>query len=74
MSVQIAVQEPDSTLTCPEFGHQSTDLMPSDACQFFYDCQNCSTLLKPNTGACCVYCSFVDVKCPPAQANSSCCA
>ncbi|MEZ5462985.1 GDCCVxC domain-containing (seleno)protein [Dokdonella sp.] len=62
-----------STLTCPECGYQSRDLMPSDACQFFYDCPNCNAFLKPNAGDCCVYCSFGDVKCPPIQASSSCC-
>ena len=66
--------EPYSTLTCPECGHQSKDLMPTDACQFFYDCPNCKAILKPNAGDCCVYCSFGDVKCPPIQEGSSCCA
>jgi hypothetical protein len=28
-----------STLTCPECGHQATETMPTDACQFFYDCK-----------------------------------
>src|SRR5664280_686164 len=30
-----------STLTCPKCGHQSVETMPTDACQFFYDCKGC---------------------------------
>lgn len=56
-----------STLTCPKCGHQSTDQMPTDACQYFYDCKGCAVVLRPNAGDCCVYCSFADVACPPVQ-------
>ncbi|MFQ5564377.1 MAG: GDCCVxC domain-containing (seleno)protein [Parvularculaceae bacterium] len=62
----------ESTITCPECGHRSTDVMPVDACQFFYDCKNCGAVLKPKPGDCCVYCSFGDVKCPPMQAGADC--
>jgi hypothetical protein len=68
-----------STLTCPKCGHRSTDEMPTDACAFFYDCKGCRAVLRPNTGDCCVYCSFGDVPCPPIQearetgAQPSCC-
>lgn len=62
-----------STLTCPECGHQSKDMMPTNACQFFYDCKGCGTVLKPNPGDCCVYCSFGDVACPPIQVGDDCC-
>ena len=68
-----------STLTCPSCGYRSTDAMPTDACQFFYDCQGCGAVLRPNAGDCCVYCSFGDVPCPPIQevratgAQPSCC-
>jgi hypothetical protein len=41
--------------------------MPTDACQFFYECTGCGTLLRPNAGDCCVFCSFGDVPCPPIQ-------
>jgi hypothetical protein len=57
-----------STITCPVCGHQATETMPDDACQFFYDCGNCGTVLKPKRGDCCVYCSYGDVPCPPIQA------
>ena len=42
--------------------------MPSDACQFFYECPECQALLRPKAGDCCVFCSYGDVKCPPVQA------
>ncbi|MEL7322562.1 MAG: GDCCVxC domain-containing (seleno)protein [Pseudomonadota bacterium] len=64
---------PDSTLTCPECGYQSKDTMPTNACQFFYDCNGCGAVLKPNPGDCCVYCSFGDVACPPIQVGDDCC-
>ena len=59
--------EPQSTITCPECGHQETETMPADACQFFYDCKGCGAVLRPNGGDCCVYCSFGTVPCPPIQ-------
>lgn len=47
--------------------------MPTDACQFFYECTACHALLRPEAGDCCVFCSFGDVKCPPVQAARGCC-
>ena len=44
-----------------------------NACQFFYECENCKTVLKPKEGDCCVYCSYGTVSCPPIQENKSCC-
>ena len=64
-----------STITCPDCGYQKEETMPLDACQFFYECENCHTILKPKQGDCCVYCSYGTVPCPPIQENSkgSCC-
>ncbi|TDQ15065.1 hypothetical protein DFQ04_2951 [Algoriphagus boseongensis] len=62
-----------STLTCPNCGFQKKETMPEDSCQFFYECENCHTLLKPKSGDCCVYCSYGDVKCPPIQQDKKCC-
>ena len=62
-----------STLTCPQCGHRSRDLMPVNACRYYYDCQGCGAVLKPKPGDCCVYCSYGDVKCPPIQAGDGCC-
>ena len=56
-----------STLTCPDCGHQTTEQMPSDFCQYFYDCPGCGAVLKPQPGHCCVYCSYGTVPCPPVQ-------
>lgn len=65
----------ESTITCPSCGHRSSEIMPTDACQFFYDCKGCGALLKPNAGDCCVFCSYGDVKCPPIQdGGKSCCS
>ncbi len=68
-----------STLTCPQCGHAKAEIMPADACQWFYECERCHALLKPKAGDCCVYCSYGTVPCPPIQtqrlrgAGSSCC-
>ena len=61
-----------STLTCPIYTHKKEEEMPTDASQFFYECENCNTILKPNAGDCCVYYSFGTVPCPPIQENKSC--
>ncbi len=61
--------EPDlqSTLTCPHCGHEKTETMPQDACQWFYECTGCAEILKPKAGDCCVYCSYGTNACPPIQ-------
>lgn len=56
-----------STITCPGCGHRATEEMPTNACQFFYNCTGCGVKLRPNPGDCCVFCSFADVPCPPIQ-------
>lgn len=58
---------PESTITCPHCGHAETETMPTDACQFFYECKRCKTLLKPKSGDCCVFCSYGSVECPSIQ-------
>jgi hypothetical protein len=65
--------ELQSLITCPDCGFSKMETMPTDACQFFYECSNCKKVLKPKKGDCCVYCSFGTVKCPPIQAGISCC-
>ena len=62
-----------STITCPDCGHVETENMPTNACQWFYDCKGCGALLKPLDGDCCVYCSYGDTACPPIQQGESCC-
>lgn len=56
-----------STLTCPKCGHRETEAMPTDACQYFYDCKGCNVVLRPHAGDCCVFCSFGTIPCPPIQ-------
>ena len=67
------IVELNSFLTCPECGFIKKELMPVDACVYFYECENCGTLLKPAKGDCCVFCSYGTVKCPPVQSGSDCC-
>jgi len=56
-----------STITCPNCGQQKTETMPTDACQFFYDCKGCGAVLRPHPGDCCVFCSYGSVPCPLIQ-------
>ena len=61
-----------SRLTCPDCGHQSDQTMPTDACQFFFECPSCHNVLRPKAGDCCVYCSYGSVPCPPVQEGQGC--
>ncbi|MES2005525.1 MAG: MerC domain-containing protein [Bacteroidota bacterium] len=62
-----------STITCPDCGYSKEEIMPTNACTFFYECENCKTRLKPKQGDCCVFCSYGTVKCPPMQVGYNCC-
>lgn len=62
-----------STLTCPECGFASSETMPTDACQYYHECQACGLLLKPLEGDCCVFCSYGSVPCPPVQVPQPSC-
>jgi hypothetical protein len=63
-----------SIITCPACGHSKEESMPLDACQYFYHCENCKAVVKPQQGDCCVFCSYGTAKCPPIQMKNSCCA
>jgi hypothetical protein len=70
-----------SVITCPHCGTAKTETMPTNACQFFYECTGCGVRLRPKAGDCCVFCSYGAVPCPPIQAErsgatgaASCCA
>ncbi len=63
----------ESVLTCPYCSHVKREVMPTDACQFYYECCGCKKLLRPNPGDCCVFCSFGSVKCPYIQMQNECC-
>lgn len=64
----------ESVLTCAECGFSRLETMPTDVCQFYYECTNCKTLLRAKAGDCCVFCSYGSVSCPPIQAEHSRCA
>jgi hypothetical protein len=64
----------ESTITCPECGYIKAEIMPTDACQWFYECAGCHALLRPKQGDCCVFCSYGSVPCPPIQkGGKNCC-
>ncbi len=56
-----------ATLTCPQCGHEQSVSMPTNACQYFYECVACHARLAPKPGDCCVFCSYADRKCPIKQ-------
>jgi hypothetical protein len=58
-----------STITCPRCGFAASETMPTDACQFFYECRGCGAMLRPKSGDCCVFCSYGSAPCPPIQAE-----
>lgn len=60
-----------SRITCPQCGFTKEEVMPTDACQYFYECANCHRRLVPKPGDCCVFCSYGDVPCPP-KSDASC--
>ena len=63
----------ESTITCPNCEHQKEETMPTNACQYFYECESCKEILKPKQGDCCVFCSYGTVACPPIQLDQDCC-
>ncbi|HMI75244.1 MAG TPA: GDCCVxC domain-containing (seleno)protein [Steroidobacteraceae bacterium] len=62
-----------SIITCPVCDQSREETMPTDACQYFYECSGCKTLLRPKSGDCCVFCSYGTVACPPIQEQRGCC-
>ena len=62
----------ESVLTCPNCGYKAEETMPTDACQWFYECTDCHEILKPIKGDCCVFCSYGSVPCPPVQEDKDC--
>ena len=64
----------ESVIVCPDCGAAKREIMPTDACQWFYECTGCKSLLRPKPGDCCVFCSYGTIKCPPIQVQSECCS
>ncbi|MEL0011826.1 MAG: GDCCVxC domain-containing (seleno)protein [Alphaproteobacteria bacterium] len=52
--------------------HKETEVMPTNACQWFYDCMGCGAVLQPREGDRCVFCSYGSAACPPVQLAESC--
>ena len=63
----------ESKLICPECAFEKVEVMPTDACMFYYECAGCKNLLRPLSGDCCVFCSYGSIKCPPIQEGINCC-
>jgi hypothetical protein len=69
-----------SVISCHHCRTAKAETMPTDACQFFYECTGCGVRLRPRQGDCCVFC-YGSIPCPPIQAEragamapASCCA
>ncbi len=62
-----------SEFTCFECGHKKLEEMPTGSCQFFYQCENCKSVIKPKEGDCCVFCSYGTMACPSIQEKKECC-
>ena len=56
-----------SVLTCPDCGQVTTETMPPDNSAQYYQCIECGSLLTPEPGDCCVFCSYGSMPCPTAQ-------
>lgn len=63
----------NSQITCQKCGHKETEIMPTESCQWFYECKGCKKILSPINNDCCVYCSYGTVPCPPIQLDSDGC-
>ena len=64
----------ESVITCPQCGKVKLETMPTESCQFFYECSSCGVVLRPKQGHCCVFCSYGSVLCPSIRQQSGCCA
>ena len=71
---ELSIPVLESVLRCPACGFEKAEIMPTDACQYYYECTACGALLRPKAGDCCVFCSYGSVKCPPIQLQRSCCS
>jgi len=58
-----------SIITCPVCGITKEKKMPLNSCEYFYECENCKTMLRTKEGDCCIYCSYGSVPCPSIQKN-----
>lgn len=50
--------ELNSVITCPSCRFSRRERVVADACQWFYACTNCGTVLRPRDGDHCVFSSY----------------
>ena len=62
-----------SIIICPVCNYAKTEIMPDNACVYYYECENCKTIIKPKQKDCCVFCSYGSIPCPPIQKDTNCC-
>lgn len=62
--------ELQSIVTCPACQHRQREVMPIDACQFFYECKSCGAILRPLAQDCCIFCSYGTIPCPSVQEHA----
>jgi hypothetical protein len=60
-----------AVIRCPACGVETEEVMPTDACRYFWDCPACTTVVRPRPGDCCVFCSYGSAMCPPAIAEDA---
>ena len=56
-----------TTVTCPVCDFPAQEAMPIGESIQYYQCMECGSLLTPEPGDCCVFCSYGDVRCPDAR-------
>lgn len=56
-----------SNITCPYCDFTVREELPTEYCVISYECKNCSEIIHPKVGDCCVFCTWGDVKCPSIQ-------
>ena len=61
-----------SVIHCPACGFEKEEVLPTESCQFFYECTACQKVLRPKAGDCCVFCSYGSVPCPSKQGQGCC--
>ncbi|WP_370622950.1 GDCCVxC domain-containing (seleno)protein [Polynucleobacter sp. MWH-Berg-3C6] len=62
-------EKQQSTITCPYCRASESLEIPIGSSQHLYRCRACSSILKPKSGDCCIFCSFGDLDCSSAEQN-----
>jgi hypothetical protein len=59
----------EATITCPTCGASIIGTIPTDTCEYFYECTGCGALRRPRRGDCRVFCSYGTVPRPSMQTS-----